>query len=269
MVDISSRWHISGCSVQGAKHLRNNKPNQDAIHWNKHSQSLCLSIGDGHGQNASFRSHIGSKIAVHISLEICQKLSQKSLLNHFPETLLTHWQKQVLKHIQEYPFNAQELQQIETMENQFITYGTTLITAFLMDDICYFFQLGDGDILLISDQGEVSRAMIQDQRLLANETTSLCQSDAVQNFRTSSIHLSQNQIAIILLATDGYSNSFQKEHDFLKVGKDLFDLLRIDGLQKVEKNLDHWLREASDTGSGDDITLGLICREDVIQSEIW
>ncbi len=40
-------------------------------------------------------------------------------------------------------------------------------------------------------------------------------------------------------------------------------LIRTEGLEAVEANLEEWLREASDQGSGDDVTLALICRSDL------
>jgi hypothetical protein len=69
--------------------------------------------------------------------------------------------------------------------------------------------------------------------------------------------------ALILVSTDGYANSFGSEADFRKVGSDLLDLLRNDGLDKVNANLDAWL-EASRSGSGDDVTLGCLFRRDSV-----
>ncbi|HVG20881.1 MAG TPA: protein phosphatase 2C domain-containing protein, partial [Blastocatellia bacterium] len=72
--------------------------------------------------------------------------------------------------------------------------------------------------------------------------------------------------ALILLSTDGYANSFVSEEAFLKVGKDLLEMARADGLEKVNANLEAWLSEASEGGSGDDVTLAVICRADALSS---
>jgi hypothetical protein len=47
--------------------------------------------------------------------------------------------------------------------------------------------------------------------------------------------------------------------DFLKVGTGHLELIREQGWERVSSRLDKWLAEASAQGSGDDITVGLIC----------
>ena len=63
--------------------------------------------------------------------------------------------------------------------------------------------------------------------------------------------------ALILLSTDGYSNSFQDEAGFLKVGSDLLHMIRTTagGLDMVKEHLVAWLTESTYAGSGDDITV--------------
>ncbi len=71
--------------------------------------------------------------------------------------------------------------------------------------------------------------------------------------------------ALILISTDGYANSFISEEAFLKVGTDILKLIRSDGLDEVDSNLETWLAEASHAGSGDDTTLAIICRMEVLK----
>jgi len=47
------------------------------------------------------------------------------------------------------------------------------------------------------------------------------------------------------------------------VGADLLEIVREEGLETVDGCLESWLHEASAFGSGDDVTLGLLCRADV------
>ena len=70
--------------------------------------------------------------------------------------------------------------------------------------------------------------------------------------------------ALVLLATDGYANAFREDAGFLQVGTDLLAMIREEGLQHVAAGLETWLAEASDSGSGDDVTLGLLCRRDAV-----
>ena len=67
--------------------------------------------------------------------------------------------------------------------------------------------------------------------------------------------------ALILAATDGYANSFRNEASFQQVARDLWAMVRDERLEPVQSNLENWLNEASRQGSGDDITVGVLCRE--------
>jgi hypothetical protein len=148
----------------------------------------------------------------------------------------------------------------------------------LTERFLLYLQLGDGDILTVAADGRVTRPLPQDERLFANETTSLCSpggqgkqrnqprapAGAWSEFRARVQIQRPPSPALILVSTDGYANSFGSEADFLKVGSDLLDLLRSDGLDKVNASLGAWLEEASRSGSGDDVTLGCLFRRDSV-----
>ena len=146
-----------------------------------------------------------------------------------------------------------------------VQYGSTLLTVLAGPEVLLFLQLGDGDILVVADDGTVTRPMPEDSRLMANETTSLCTVDAWREIRVALYPLVEGAPALILLATDGYANSFVSEQDFLRVGPDYLQAIREEGLAAVGSHLDEWLAEASTQGSGDDITLGIVSRSDVAE----
>ncbi len=127
-------------------------------------------------------------------------------------------------------------------------------------DAALVVQVGDGDVLFVADDGKVTRPVPGDSRLLAGETTSLSAAAAARDFRSALIPLRDGAPALILVSTDGYANSFADDAGFLQVGSDLLNILRAQGLDEVTANLDGWLAEASEQGSGDDVTLGLLYR---------
>ena len=67
---------------------------------------------------------------------------------------------------------------------------------------------------------------------------------------------------MILASTDGYSNSFVSDSDFLMIGQDYLQMIRTEGIDKAEKELARFLDQTSAEGSGDDVTLGVISRID-------
>ena len=58
-----------------------------------------------------------------------------------------------------------------------------------------------------------------------------------------------------MLATDGYANSFADNSAFEQVAKDIYGALQQDGSTAVADLLPDWLKQTSEAGSGDDISV--------------
>jgi serine/threonine protein phosphatase PrpC len=283
-------WHLIEQSVIGASHVRAGLPNQDAISFEPESgvgPPLIVALSDGHGSSKSFRSHLGSDFAAKGAVELLQELldvlahDPKSLSavkrtaeERLPKELVRRWQVAVDAHFEAHPFTEDELARLardrgdkacrDVSAHPQLAYGATLLATVATEDFLLFLQLGDGDILLVSDTGEVTHALTRDARLIGNETTSLCMDRAWREVRLH-FHACHGELpALILLATDGYANSFVDAKAFLKVGSDLLEILQAEGVSFVTENLATWLEEASAEGSGDDITLGVLYRSDAL-----
>ena len=288
------RWTVLGGSVRGASHFRTDLPNQDAIGFLPDPGSaapVVLAVSDGHGSPKSFRSDLGAKLAVRVAKKIVSMFLERmkgqstsvvkdAAQQRLPADLVKAWKEIVGVHFKDNPFTEKELKRVETevgpagvqavtSEGQFlVAYGATLLLVAVTEGFVFYLQLGDGDILTVSDRtGQVEPPLARDPTLIANETTSLCMADAQRQFcfRFQPIQADPPPPALILVSTDGYSNSFSSDADFLRVGTDLLQLLRTDGPEQVQGHLDSWLNEASSVGSGDDVTLGIICRLDAIE----
>jgi serine/threonine protein phosphatase PrpC len=277
--------------VRGANHERAGLPNQDAIYWFPEygeEQTLILVLSDGHGSAKYFRSAQGAAAAVQtaarvisefhggqvtgVSLSGVKRLAEERL----PQDLVRAWEQHVRRHLYEYPFTETEWKRLcqheddgmlirQAIENTpTMAYGATVLAVLVTPAFILYLQLGDGDILTVSETGEVSRPLQRDERLFGNETTSLCSPEAWHDFqvRFQTIEPTSPETipALILASTDGYINSFRNEEGFLQVGTDLLDMIRTDGLDEINNRLETWLHEASKAGSGDDVTLGILCR---------
>lgn len=268
-------WRVVGRSVRGATHERNGLPNQDAIHWlpaSGRGSPAVLAVADGHGSARYSRSHIGAALAVEMGTQLIDEflnsqadVDNLSLIKHateewLPRTLVRNWSEAVKEHLKTDPLSPEELAVLGA--ESWIAYGSTVLLAAVTERFVFYLQLGDGDILTVNERGDVSRPMVKDERLFGNETTSLCASDAWRDFRVSFQPLTQSHPALILLSTDGYPNSFRDESGFLQVGSDLLQMIRDNGLERVEQNLAGWLSDSTRAGSGDDVTLGILCSLD-------
>ena len=286
-------WRIVGASVRGASHLRSGLPNQDAIRWLPEpgtSLPLILAVSDGHGSAKCFRSDQGSRLAVDVACDVAREfldtlsgsLSLSAIKRwveeNMPREIVRRWRDAIADHLSASPLTTAELDKLESQRDSekrrqivldpVLAYGATLLIVVMTDSFIFYLQLGDGDILTVSDAGQVGRAPLPtDERLFANETTSLCGRDAWREFRSHFQVISGPLPALILVSTDGYGNSFRDEAGFLQVGADYLAMIREDGLDAINAGLETWLDEASQQGSGDDVTLGIICRTDALQAK--
>lgn len=284
------RWSARISSVEGASHRRSGAPNQDAVACSlgpnePPSRTVVLALSDGHGSQHCFRSEIGSKLAVDSAVD---KLSEflatwshrtfdeidHEVQTRLIEDLAKHWALTVGQHRKDNPFTEDQahllrskipgrnlLEPLSDVDAS-LAYGATLLAVAVGDGFIVFLQLGDGEILIVPDApGAVEPAMPEDPNLIADETTSLCMPSAQKYFRYRFMRTEAAPPRLIVASTDGYPNSFKLRADFLQVGTDLRDGIHRNGLAANGDALDGWLRQASDEGSGDDATIGLIWRD--------
>ena len=285
-------WAIHGDSVKGVSHEKSGLPNQDAWSSKYEGNSLVLAVADGHGNSKSFRSDRGAKIAVKVATETLIEFAkafatpynlgdvEHSMTSALAKEIVNRWQNLVNDDLRANAFDEKEFAILSSENRQLVeksplvAYGATVIGVIITESFIGYIQLGDGDVLVISENGEVSRPLPRDERLIANETTSLCGSGiscskhrpsvvptgAWADFRVGISQAITHLPVLIIVSTDGYSNSFRTEADFLKVGSDYLEIIRKEGVNYLKENLHDWLVDASKAGSGDDITLGIIYR---------
>jgi serine/threonine protein phosphatase PrpC len=278
-------WRVFGATVKGASHERLGLPNQDALGWEPMpgiGPPLLLAVADGHGSSKCFRSDVGSKLAVKSALGVLNEFLESQLdlsdlvaaeslfEEELPREIERRWKESVEEDLEENPLTEDELTKLEETSGEsarekiegapFLVYGATILAAVIHESFIACLQLGDGDILVVSSGGEVACPIPGDDRLIANETTSLSGEDAWSDFRASFQAWTDLPPELVLLATDGYSNSFGNDADFLSVGSDLLGLLCSEGLESVNAELPTWLEETSRDGSGDDVTAGIFFR---------
>lgn len=293
VVEKPKGWSFIGRSIRGSLHLLRGIENQDAIdpEGDASGEDLVVCISDGHGGDRYFRSKQGAEFAVEVSKEMLTGFFDIARENQvtasvidtsrerIPKKIVEKWSEKVLTHEAENPFTGEEKEklrqkEIEKLENGNelareaiikTAYGATLLSVVVTKDYIIYVQLGDGDLLMVSKEGKVSRAFTRDSHLIANETTSLCSKDAWKHFDVKFQNISSNPPALIMLCTDGYANSFVDEESFLSVASDIWEFIIEDGADEVSKSLSGWLEEASKEGSGDDITVGILYRNEAVK----
>lgn len=275
-------WNVFGSSVPGASHVRTQTRNQDAIDWlaryGGHQPLIVLAVADGHGNPRYVRSYLGAQLAVQAAKTTLSDLAAESYRTgnlmavkqlaeqQLPHLLVRWWQRAVDEHLAATPFTADEVEQLgaAVAANPRLAYGSTLVAALATNTYLLYVQLGDGDVVLVNAAGQPARPPLpRDERLFADATTSLCLPDAWRAVRTYLQPLAGHPPVLVMLATDGYANSFEHEQGFLAAATDILDMLqqhRHDSVQLLRGQLQSWLRATSDQGSGDDISVGILYR---------
>ena len=273
---VIHHWHTLKASVRGASHFRSGLPNQDAIRVTacKEHAALIIALADGHGSPKSFRSQRGARMAVIVAQQVfgqLLKLNSPSQIKRWaeerlPEHLVRCWREQIDKLLNRNPFTQQELEHLDVSARRqveaqpYLAYGSTLLAVIVAPTFILYLQLGDGDILTVSTTGNIERPLPKDDRLIANETTSLCSNKAWNEVQVNFQTLAGIPPSLIFVSTDGYANSYRDEVSFGQVALDMWAMLKKEGKSAVKPHLNEWLSEASQQGSGDDISVGLIWR---------
>jgi len=277
MVIENSQWMNTFQSITGKSHLKIEMPNQDAVLSKILDEDFLVSaIADGHGSKKCTRSHLGAQYAVEAAIETAKLIKEdffkdgtihtKSIGKYYTKKVIALWRQKINAHLSDEPLDVSSLEGLTSKEkksikkNHYISYGSTLLIVMLIKDYIVCYQLGDGDILFVSNSNKVSKPIKKDIRHIANDTTSLCLNKPEKEFKIKVFRDINHVLQMILLSTDGYSNSFSSETGFFKVGSDLVEMISDDGFRVVEENLKEWIEETSNHGSGDDTSVSIITR---------
>ena len=289
---MSLRWTALSASVRGASHERGGQGNQDAVRLKNPSGAddvLLLAIADGHGSARSFRSDLGSALAAECALRELRRFIRQlgpdaplsrvrnQAKSRWPKALIAAWKSAVRADLAARPFSQMEFAAFpepppavkpgqDLPVTAYLAYGATLITVAITRRYILYSQLGDGDILIVRADGVVSRPLPKRHEFQANQTVSLCSHNAPGEFQIRVDALRGAVPALIMLSTDGYANCFDDDVSFFKVGADFLAYLRSEGAGFVREKLEEWLRQSSQDGSGDDITVGLAARANALSS---
>ena len=283
-------WNVFDASERGANHIRRNSVNQDATGTEECAEQrmAIAAVSDGHGSPKYFRSDIGAKLAVEAALKSARLMASQLQLpgdgaldsriaQECVRSIYEVWRESIERHIEGNPFTESEIQLLDgspqsdsdTSPIPFaygsIPYGATLLMALVVGEYFYYVQLGDGDILAVNADGTVHQPVHKRKSLISTETDSLCAPDAPKMFDWRFQWGQSIAPALILLCTDGYSESFSEVGGFEKAGRDFLSKIRSEGADSVTSRVGAWLRCTSDNGVGDDTSIALMWRS-IIES---
>lgn len=283
-------------SCQGESHKVDNKPCQDASFSAVYDNGLALAIVcDGHGGERYFRSDVGSRMATEVirdsvktfvenidkgmfvgkpytaqeaitSEELVKKQTpiddafrqlfssiiyqwNQKIADHAANTAISGWEQEHVE--QKY---LDELQTSETFEK---LYGCTLMVYVQTPDYWFAFHLGDGKCISFQQDPFWHEPIPWDERCFLNKTTSLCDSNAINEFRYCYEGDGHFPMAVFL-GSDGMDDSFGEDANLVNFYIQVVKMLVNEGKEATIKSIESDLPQLSKIGSKDDMSVAFI-----------
>lgn len=254
-VDDVRRPAFACARVIGAKHVRDSKPCQDEVGVRDVAGAVAVAMADGHG--SSKHAEVGARLAVEVTLaalaRFAEDLGERASRPAEVQTYAEHpLRVQIVRE-----WVARVRSEAGDDEVPLLDYGSTLLFALATPEVLLVGQLGDGDILLVAQDGSVSAPLPPDPAAFADETPSLCQVEAWHSVRVRVLPVPTHE-ALLILSTDGYSKSYATDDAFRQIGPDYLELVRESGLSSLAPHLEGFLTQVTSQGAGDDIALALL-----------
>jgi serine/threonine protein phosphatase PrpC len=289
-------------SVVGSSHIKHGKDIEDRTASYDNAKMSLAVVADGHGADECFRCATGAKIAVECAVKalhdfvieldprftatFLRKATPPSreefdkLLRSLVRHIVAQWYDGIERHIQTDPFTAEEFEKAdekhrekyEAGEDLYKAYGTTLIAAAVTPRYWFGIHIGDGRFTVLYRDGTFDQPVPWDQKCFLNQTTSICDDDAVERARSYYSFNSEKEPPVaIFLCSDGVDDNYPVEEN----EKHLFTLYRTIALTFAEEGFASTVKQIKDLaisfatkGKGDDTSIAGMVDMDGIERTV-
>lgn len=237
---------VFNSTAQGESHKATGKVCQDAsLCVSDAEDNIHFGVvSDGHGSSTYFRSNIGSEILIEITREKVFEFINQIELENIVETnfqqipirkevdkkqfihdelfrglfasIISCWNEKIMNHwLENKPTNEEmrrhkvpesAILKYENSEGIEVAYGCTLLSFIRTDKFWFAFHLGDGTCITFDEDGSWTEPIPADEKCIGNITTSMCEEDALDNFRYC---IGTNTFPLaIFIASDGLDGAY-------------------------------------------------------------
>ena len=294
-------------SCQGESHKADNKPCQDASFSAVYDDGLAIAIVcDGHGGERYFRSDVGSRMATEVISESVKTFVEKvdktmfigqpfiaeeaitseevikkqtpidKAFRQLFSSIIYQWNQKIAEHAANTEISEWEqehvpqkyLDELKTSETFEKLYGCTLMVYVQTPDYWFAFHLGDGKCVSFHQEGDLWQMPIPwDERCFLNKTTSLCDSNAINEFRYCYEGDGKYPMAVFL-GSDGMDDSFGEDPNLVNFYIQVVKMLVTEGKEATIKSIESDLPQLSKIGSKDDMSVAFIYNIDELKAHI-
>lgn len=190
-------------------------------------------------------------------------------------SIIGQWQQRIEQHAAENPLTDKENTQVEEQYRKEFQegyklekiYGCTLMAYVSTPKYWFAFHLGDGKMISFDQDAQWKEPVLWDDRCFLNKTTSICDSDALNEFRYTYQGDGGFPIAVFL-GSDGMDDSFGEETNlvnfYVKVAKSLVT----NGHDATFADIQDTLPVLSKRGSQDDMSVACVYDEDRLKEAL-
>lgn len=260
-------------SEQGYNHIKADKVCQDSSGHYSDDLMAVVVVADGHGSDNYPRTDRGSSFAVEATITAIREFvktvedsvidiseDSDSYLEQLAKNILANWYAAVDADLEKYPFSEEELSKVSDKykkrymsgQRQEKAYGTTLIAVCQTRNYWFGMQIGDGKCVCISQDGSMYEPIPWDEDCQANITTSICDSEAIEEFRYC--FMKECPVAT-LMGTDGIDDSYANAEEMYVLYRSILAIFAEHGRETGESEIQAFLPGLSRKGSGDDVSI--------------
>lgn len=268
----------------GYSHIKAETECEDSSGFYADDNMYICAVADGHGSKQYFRTKKGSSFAVDAAITSIkifsadmskEKLFKNSdvLLKDLAKSILNKWLELVRLDYTATPFSEEELNDIPEKykikyadENNIShAYGTTLIAFVITKEYSFGLQLGDGKCIVLNSRGEYISPIPGDEKCQMNVTTSLCDKNALQEFR---FYLSDKAPIAVFCGTDGIEDSYVGDEELIAFYKGVLTIFARYGYSVGVNEVREYLPILTKSGSMDDVSVAGIVDMDLAKTFI-
>ncbi len=190
-------------------------------------------------------------------------------------SIIGQWQQRIEQHAAHHPLTEKEIAQVEKQyKDEFLSgyklekiYGCTLMAYVSTPKYWFAFHLGDGKMISFDEEAQWKEPIPWDDRCFLNKTTSICDSDALNEFRYCYQGDGGFPIAVCL-GSDGMDDSFGEETNLVNFYVQVVKALVTDGHEATVADIQETLPVLSKRGSQDDMSIACVYDEEALKEAL-
>lgn len=195
------------------------------------------------------------------------KINETHLLQYLSRNILMKWREFVENDVEENPFQESEMANVsEKYKKRYMpediserraekAYGCTLIAYVVTEKFCFGMQIGDGKCVVIDQNGSISEPIPWDENCQMNVTTSICDSDASDEFR---FFVTDEKPSAVFCGSDGIDDSYANVEEMYALYRSILKIFVEHGIEVGKSEIKDYLPVLTKRGSGDDVSIALI-----------